>query len=144
MYTTISQMQRKIVVDTVQRYGTLSLAASNAGLTPTGLRQLMNSAPELRTEIEDAMDIFKDALRLTILERATTGKSDAMLKLAAEGFIPETFKSTPADARAKNKPSGLTLRQFDDEGKEIGKPADSTPAPAPTEPLSIALDTGLL
>lgn len=127
--------QIRIVCDTVRQYGTLALAAENAGLAPGALTRLLETDADLAAEVNDAMAIFKDALRMMVLQRST--RSDAMLKLAVEGFIPEQFKAAPVDPKAKGKPTGLTLRQFDDDGNEVGT------APAPAEPLKIQMEQGL-
>ena len=119
----LSAEQARVIVETIRNYGTLAFAAQNAGVAASVVKREMERDPDFAEEIEDAMAPFKDGLRMLVLQRAAT--SDAMLKLAVEGFIPETFKAAPLDTKAKGKPTGLTLRQFDDEGKES----------APTPPL---------
>lgn len=110
--------QVRVVCETVRQYGTLALAAQNAGIAPSFLRRCMNEDEDLRIEIEDSLDIFKDVLRMEVLKRSV--KSDAMLKLAAEGFVPETFNAGKDEKNKRNKPTGLLLRQFNDAGEEVG------------------------
>lgn len=126
-----SDDQIRTVVDTVRQYGTLALAANNAGMSPGALARLLDTDADLKAEVDDAMALFKDALRMVVLQRAAT--SDSMLKLAVEGFIPEQFKAAPVDTKARGKPTGLTLRRFDEEGNEV----------KPTPALQIGMETGL-
>ena len=130
----LTRQQIDVILQTVKAYGTLSLAAANAGVAPSHLKRLLERDGDLKAEVDDALELFQDAIRLTVLERATEGKSDAMLKLAAEAFVPQTFKTTVYDAK-KDKPTRLTLRTFDDEGQ----PTD----PAPATPLKLTLHEGL-
>ena len=131
-----SDIQIRMIVDTVKQYGTLALAAENAGMAPGALTRLLETDEDLASEVNDALAIFKDVLRMQVLQRSM--RSDAMLKLAVEGFIPEQFKAAPVDSKAKGKPSGLTLRQFDDEGND--KPVEK---PTPAAPLHIGMEQGL-
>ena len=131
----VSDEQVRIIADTVRQYGTLALAAHNAGISPGRLTALLEEDADLAAEINDAMALFKDVIRMQILQRSNS--SDAMLKLAAEGFIPEQFKAAPVDLKTKGKPTGLTLRQFNEQGHEVGK------EPPPPKPLGLGLETGL-
>lgn len=117
--------QTRVICDTVRQYGTLALAAQNAGIAPSFLRRCMRESEDLRIEIEDSMEIFKDVLRMQVLQRSV--KSDAMLKLAAEGFVPETFNAGKDDKTNRNKPTGLLLRQFGDNGEESVAEKQQTP-----------------
>lgn len=130
--------QLRTIVDTVRQYGLLALAASNAGMSPGALRRLLQTDADLAAEIDDAMDLFRDALSLEILDRAVRGKSDTMLKLAAESFNPAVFKQAAIDPRTKNKPTGLVLRTFDADGEEVVAEKQQ-----PIVPLRIDMERGL-
>ena len=152
-YSELSGEQVRTIIDTISKYGTVALAARNAGIAPGRLRWLIDNDPDLNGEVADALDIFKDAIRLQVLERATVGRSDAMLKLAAESFAPEVFKPAPVDPKLKSRPSGLVLRVFDDQGNEaegtVGQKTSDPPPPeppkpqAPREPLRLEVYVGL-
>lgn len=147
-YSELSGEQIRTIIDTITMYGTVALAARNAGVSPGRLRWLIENDSALGAEVEDALAVFKDAIRLEVLNRATVGKSDAMLKLAAESFAPETFKPAPVDPKARSRPSGLVLRSFDDEGNDV-KDNDvkgNVPPPEPEKPkapLQISVYMGL-
>jgi hypothetical protein len=137
----ITPTQIRMVVDQVRQYGTLSMAAVSAGLTPSQLKRELERDADFKEEVDDALSIFQDAIRLTVLERATTGRSDMMLKLAAESFVPDTFKPQ-ADSK-KIKVTGLRLRTFNEAGEEVGAPDTPVEKPTPSEPLQIELRHGL-
>lgn len=151
-HSELTHEQFATVIEVITQYGTVALAAKQAGIAPGRLRFLIDNEPDLNAAVSDALELFRDAIRLQVLERATVGKSDAMLKLAAESFVPETFKPAPVDPKTRSRPSGLVLRSFDDEGNDRAAPVEapseekkpeSSAPPAPREPLQIAVYTGL-
>lgn len=111
------------------------MAAHNAGMTPTLLRVLIQKDEMLAEEVSDALELFKDAIRLTVLERATTGRSDAMLKLAAEAFVPESFKAVPQSAQLKARPTVLTVRSFEEAEEATADAAEASPTAESRPPM---------
>lgn len=114
--------QVEIILETISKFGTQAIAAKNAGITPARLSQILSWDIELREQVEDAKALFQDAIHMAVLERATVGESDVMLKLLAENQFPEHFKV--ASVPNKKKPSGLKLRRF--EVSQDGEVSDSS------------------
>ena len=114
----LSPQQIRIVINQIELYGTVALAAKHAGIAPSYLAREMRNNEDLRLEIQDAMELFKDGVRMMVMDAAAKGSPVAM-KLAAEGFVPETFNTSKEDNGRSKKPTGLTLRQFDDDGNDI-------------------------
>jgi hypothetical protein len=137
----LSPKQIEIVTETIRNYGTVAMAARNAGLPPTRLKQLIAKDEELKTQVEDAMSLFKDSIHMEVLERATVGKSDAMLKLLAENQNPEAFKVQSVDNNRK-KPTGLTLRVFGT--GEDGEVSETKAPPSVPQTFQIGYDKGRL
>jgi hypothetical protein len=108
----LNAKQVEIIVDTVREYGTFAIAAKNAGITPTRLKQVLTWDLELKEQLDDAMALYKDAIHMSVLERATVGKSDILLKMLAENQDPERYKVASVDVNRK-KPTGLKLRDFE-------------------------------
>lgn len=124
--------QVRIIVDSVKAHGNLALAAANVGIGVSALKRAIAADPDLQIEIDDAMELFHAAVDLMVQQRAQT--SDAMLKLVAERRGGQAYKPEAVDPRANKRPSGLTLRQFNEDGTEA----------EPAEPLKLGFNAGLL
>ena len=138
----LSWDQHKAIIDTIKANGQLPFAAQSAGISLGRLRDLMKRYEDFAEEISEALEVFKSALFLTALERATVGKSDTMLVKVLEAKL-EDFSSDGRKAAmaTNNRISGVRLRTFDSDGNESGA-TDIQPS-KPARPLQLELHRGL-
>lgn len=139
-YASFTPEAIRLVADAVRQWGVLSVAARAIGMEPGVIKALMRRDPDLRAEIETALDEHKDMLYAEAVQRGTAGKSDALLSRLLEAQMPSQFdpKARNAAVAARGKPTGVRLRQF--EATDDGQVQDVTPKgekPAPDEPLKL-------
>lgn len=133
---TLSPFQREAVLDSLREFGELSMAAHAAATTTGYLRRCIASDPELAEDVEHALGLFGAGLVLTaqhmIRERSQGSVQllQTLLSAKVEGFSPESRK---AKTEARGRPTGLTLRQFDDDGNDTTaqEPGETLLLPAP-------------
>ena len=131
---TLTPIQREAVLDTKRQYGELSMAEHAAATTTGYLRRCIASDPELAEDVEHALGLFGAGLVLTaqhmIKERSQGSVQllQTLLSAKVEGFSPESRK---AKTEATGRPTGLTLRQFDDDGNDTQEPGETLLLPAP-------------
>ena len=139
---TLSHFQREAVLDSLREYGELPMAAHAAATTTGYLRRCIASDPELAEEVEHALGLFSSGLVMmaqTMIKKQSQGSVQLLQTLLAakvEGFSPESRKSK---VETQGRPTGLTLRQFDDEGNDTNPTTTVTTVlqlPAPPEPTS--------
>ena len=140
---TLSHFQREAVLDSLREYGELPMAAHAAATTTGYLRRCIASDPELAEEVEHALGLFSSGLVMmaqTMIKKQSQGSVQLLQTLLAakvEGFSPESRKSK---VETQGRPTGLTLRQFDDEGNDTDTAPPGVTAvlqlPAPPEPPS--------
>lgn len=135
----------QILREQVAHWGTLTAAANAMGWLPRDLKAAVARDADLAAEVEEALEEHKDALYMRAVQRGAHGQSDALLVKLLEAKLPEQFdpKARNTIATAKNKPTGVTLRRFEEtadgkvvdvEDATIVEPAK--PAP-PAQPLRI-------
>lgn len=109
----ISDTQRRALIDQMMALGNLPVAALSAGLSVTAARLLIAKDEDLARELADAEELHKGLLYREAVERATNGKSDALLSKLLEAKV-EDFDKDARKARAAQlaKPSSITLRNF--------------------------------
>jgi hypothetical protein len=143
---TLEPWQIQILRETLKNYGALNMAANSIGMTSRDLRATIARNPDLKAEVDDAMEDHREALYATAVERATNGRSDPLPTL----FDP---KARNASLSASNKPTGVTLRRFEEaedgsvvdvEAKPPEEPSGAAgftaPPPPAADPLMIVYD----
>jgi hypothetical protein len=121
----LSDEQFQTILRICRERGNIAMAAHMAGIAPSRLKALMTRDESLAMEVNDQLEIFNGAIFAHALERATVGKSDAILAKILEAKVQGFSKETRETTTARNKPTGLTLRTFDEEGREVGSQAVS-------------------
>jgi hypothetical protein len=133
----LSTEQYAILRSTLREKGSLPMAAHLMGLSLTRLRAMAAKDEDLKIEIEDALEFHGALIYDCALERATNGKSDAMLGKILEAKVTGFSKESREPLSQRNKPTGLRLRTFDADGEESGV-QDVAP-----KPLQLELRPGL-
>jgi hypothetical protein len=152
---TLEPWQIQILRETLKNYGALNMAANSIGMTSRDLRATIARNPDLKAEVDDAMEDHREALYATAVERATNGRSDPLLGKLLEAQMPTLFdpKARNASLSASNKPTGVTLRRFEEaedgsvvdvEAKPPEEPSGAAgftaPPPPAADPLMIVYD----
>ena len=118
---TLSPFQREAVLNSLREYGEMPMAAHAAAVTTGYLRRCISSDPEFADEVEHALGLFSSGLVLlahSMIKDRSQGSVQllqTLLTAKVEGFSPESRKQK---TEATGRPTGLTLRQFDDEGND--------------------------
>jgi hypothetical protein len=123
--------QIEIIRRDLRDYGVFSLAARNAGVTIGEIKALMARDEDFNAEVSESLQAHADYIYMTALERAVNG-SDMLMSKILEAKVDGFSRESRVPASVKNKPTGLVLRTFDAEGKEIGV-EDDTPEQEPQE-----------
>ena len=138
----------QVVRETVRTWGVLSMAADALGCRARDLKAAIARDPDLQAEVDEAMEEHKEALYDTAVKRGVNGGSDAMLGKLLEARLPEQFDSKTRNQAltAKGKPTGVTLRRFEEtaDGSVVDaevKCESAAPAAKPAEPLRLGFIT---
>ncbi len=132
---------KRLLVDAVRQWGRLSLAARAIAVEPAMVAAMLRRDPDLNAEIQAAIEEHKDLLYGETVQRATRGKSDALLGKLLEAQMPALFdpKARNAHIAARGKPTGVRLRQFSaaEDGTVEDVTDKETPPASPAEPLAL-------
>lgn len=124
----LSPFQRDAVVDVLEQYGELPLAARAAGTSLGYLRRCINADAVLAEEVESAMALHGSQLvvvAMGVVAKGGPGANQVLLALMdakTQGFSKESRKVA---AESLGRPEGLRLRTFDADGN------DAPPGQAP-------------
>ena len=118
----LSPFQRDAVVDVLEQYGELPLAARAAGTSLGYLRRCINADAVLAEEVESAMALHGSQLvvvAMGVVAKGGPGANQVLLALMdakTQGFSKESRKVA---AESLGRPEGLRLRTFDADGNDV-------------------------
>jgi len=140
----LSEEQRLLLRNTLREQGSLPLAAHVIGVSLTRLKAMAAKDEGLKTDVEDALELHAAGLYQVALTRATEGKSDALLAKLLEARVAGFAKESRETLSQRNRPTGLRLRTFTEDGEDTGVAQDIEPkAPNPPAVLTIEMQQGL-